>query len=87
MPEFAREDPHSFWHAADAFERKNSRAYTELQIALPRELEPEERHALAREATRELLGERCLHDGGAYAACQGQHRAAIHAPDVLGTGD
>jgi hypothetical protein len=58
MPEFAREDPHSFWQAADAFERKNGRAYTELQIALPRELAPEERHALAREATRELLGER-----------------------------
>ncbi len=41
MPEFARENPHSFWEAADAFERKNGRAYTELQIALPRELAPE----------------------------------------------
>jgi hypothetical protein len=58
MPEFARADPHSFWHAADAFERANGRAYTELQIALPRELAPEQRQELAREATRELLGER-----------------------------
>jgi MobA/MobL family len=58
MPEFARENPHSFWEAADAFERKNGRAYTELQIALPRELAPEQRHELARETTRELLGER-----------------------------
>jgi len=58
MPEFARDDPHSFWQAADAFERKNGRTYTELQIALPRELAPEQRHELAREATRELLGER-----------------------------
>ena len=58
MPEFARDDPHSFWQAADTFERKNGRAYTELQIALPRELAPEQRHELAREATRELMGER-----------------------------
>ena len=58
MPEFARENPHSFWEAADAFERKNGRAYTELQIALPRELEPAQRHELARETARELLGER-----------------------------
>ena len=58
MPEFARENPHSFWEAADTFERKNGRAYTELQIALPRELAPKERVELAREAVRELLGER-----------------------------
>ncbi len=58
MPAFAREDPHRFWAAADAFERKNGRAYTELQIALPRELCSEERNELARETARELLGER-----------------------------
>ena len=58
MPEFARSDPHSFWEAADAFERKNGRAYTELQIALPRELAPEQRNTLARETARELMGER-----------------------------
>ena len=56
MPSFAREDPHSFWEAADAFERKNGRAYTELQIALPRELAPDERAELAREAARRLRG-------------------------------
>ena len=58
MPEFARENPQLFWEAADAFERANGRAYTELQIALPRELNPEQRNELAREATRELLGDR-----------------------------
>jgi hypothetical protein len=58
MPEFAKADPHSFWVAADAHERANGRAYTELQIALPRELEPAQRQELAREATRELLGDR-----------------------------
>ena len=58
MPEFARADPHAFWVAADAYERANGRTYTELQIALPRELDPAQRQELAREATRELLGDK-----------------------------
>jgi hypothetical protein len=58
MPEFAQADPHSFWVAADTHERANGRTYTELQIALPRELDPAQRQELAREATRELLGGR-----------------------------
>jgi hypothetical protein len=58
MPEFAQADPYAFWAAADAHERANGRTYTELQIALPRELDPAQRQELAREATRELMGER-----------------------------
>jgi hypothetical protein len=58
MPEFAEADPFAFWAAADAHERSNGRTYTELQIALPRELAPAQRHELAREATRALLGDR-----------------------------
>jgi hypothetical protein len=58
MPEFAQADPHSFWVAADAHERANGRTYTELQIALPRELDPAQRQELARDVTRELLGDR-----------------------------
>jgi hypothetical protein len=58
MPEFAQADPHSFWVAADAHERANGRTYTELQIALPRELDPAQRQELAKDVTRELLGDR-----------------------------
>jgi hypothetical protein len=58
MPEFAQADPHSFWVAADAHERANGRTYTELQIALPRELETAQRQELARDVARELLGDR-----------------------------
>ncbi len=58
MPEFAQVDPFAFWTAADAHERANGRAYTEIQIALPRELGRAEREELAREATRELMGDR-----------------------------
>ena len=58
MPRFAEENPQAFWQAADDFERKNGRAYTELQIALPRELAPDQRNELARDTARELMGER-----------------------------
>ncbi len=58
MPEFAQDNPHRFWEAADAQERANGRTYTELQIALPRELSEEQRIALARRATREFMGSR-----------------------------
>jgi hypothetical protein len=68
MPEFAQADPHSFWVAADAHERANGRTYTELQIALPRELDPSQRQELARDVTRELLGDRFA------------YTLAVHAP-------
>jgi hypothetical protein len=68
MPEFAQADPQVFWIAADAHERANGRTYTELQIALPRELGKDDREELAREATRALLGDRFA------------YTLAVHAP-------
>jgi hypothetical protein len=58
MPEFAQTEPRSFWVAADTHERANGRTYTELQIALPRELSDEKRVELARQAAREFMGNR-----------------------------
>lgn len=58
MPDFSQARPQQFWEAADAHERANGRTYTELQIALPRELGDEQRINLAREATREFMGAR-----------------------------
>jgi len=58
MPEFAHGDQRAFWQAADTHERANGRAYTELQIALPRELNDEQRIELAQEAAREFMGGR-----------------------------
>ena len=58
MPEFAQDAPRSFWVAADAHERSNGRTYTEIQLSLPRELTPTQRETLARDVTRELLGDR-----------------------------
>ena len=42
-PEWAAENPVKFWKAADLYERANGRMYTELEIALPRELNKSQR--------------------------------------------
>ena len=38
LPDWAGEDPMTFWRASDAFERANGNAYREYEVALPREL-------------------------------------------------
>jgi hypothetical protein len=48
MPAWAQEHPQAFWAAADTYERANGRLYTELEIALPRELSRPDQEALAR---------------------------------------
>ncbi|WP_273455033.1 Ti-type conjugative transfer relaxase TraA [Nevskia ramosa] len=58
MPAWAAHDPTVFWAAADAYERANGRTYTELEIALPRELTRDQQVALAREFTENTLGQR-----------------------------
>jgi len=58
MPVFANAEPLQFWSAADAQERANGRAYTEIQFALPRELSREKQIELARTASKEFLGDR-----------------------------
>ena len=47
MPAWAQDDPHAYWQAADAHERANGRLYSEVQFALPRELDAGGRRALA----------------------------------------
>lgn len=58
MPKWAQHDPTEFWKAADLYERKNGYVYREHQIALPRELNPEQRAELVREWVRQELGDR-----------------------------
>jgi hypothetical protein len=48
MPAWAQDTPQAFWAAADTYERANGRLYTELEIALPRELSRPAQEALAR---------------------------------------
>ena len=71
MPAWAQDDPRTYWQAADDHERANGRLYSEIQFALPRELDAGGRRELAGAfAERVCAGERlpytlAIHRGGA----------------------
>jgi hypothetical protein len=56
MPAWAQDTPQAFWAAADLYERANGRLYTELEIALPRELSRPDQEALARSFIESQIG-------------------------------
>jgi len=58
MPAWAAHKPAEFWKATDTFERANGCTYREIEIALPRELKPEQRLELVRDFVRQEIGER-----------------------------
>ena len=58
LPFWAKANPLEFWRTADEYERANGRLYTELQVAIPRELSPEARVVLAQEFAKTVLGDR-----------------------------
>jgi hypothetical protein len=43
MPKWAEHNPINFWQSADLYERKNGSTYREYEIALPREMNAEQR--------------------------------------------
>ena len=54
-----KEDPRSYWEAADEYERANGRLYREVQFALPKELNEGQRRELASGFAKRLTeGER-----------------------------
>lgn len=70
MPDWAADDPHRYWTAADEHERANGTLYREVQFALPRELSAEQRRELAVGFAERLTGKEnlpytlVLHRGG-----------------------
>ena len=70
LPAWAEHEPATFWKAADRHERANGTTYRELEIALPRELNPDQRQALVLDFIRQEIGERHA------------HQWAIHNPDA-----
>ena len=54
MPEWAEDDPRSYWEAADEHERVNGRLFREVEFALPRELNESDQVELAREFAAKL---------------------------------
>ena len=58
MPAWAQESPQAFWKAADIYERTNGRLYSEMEVAIPRELAPHDRVALVRAFVQLEIGNR-----------------------------
>jgi hypothetical protein len=60
MPSWAQGDARDYWDAADLFERANGRLYLSADVALPRDLEPEDQIALAHAFAQELTADERL---------------------------
>ena len=56
MPAWAQDAPPAYWQAADAHERANGRLYSEIQFALPGELDAGGRRALAGAFAEQVCG-------------------------------
>lgn len=56
MPEWAQDNPVTFWKTADRFERANGATYRELIIALPNEFTLAQHQAFVSEAIHSLIG-------------------------------
>ena len=77
MPEWAKENPRSYWEAADAHERANGRLFREVEFALPRELKEGEQIELAREFARRLT---CADNGERLPYTLAVHRGKGENP-------
>lgn len=81
LPEWARDDPHVFWQAADDHERANGSTYREFVVALPRELSPSQRQSLVEDFIRQELGDRHVYLWGIHnpkAALEGGEQPHAH---------
>ena len=58
MPGWAEHDHGVFWRAADEHERANGATYREIEVALPRELNPAQRRELVEDFIQQQIGER-----------------------------
>ena len=58
MPAWAQHNPAEFWKAADLFERKNGSTYREFEIALPRELDEQQRIELLKDWVKQEIGDK-----------------------------
>ncbi len=74
LPKWAK-SAKEFWEAADTFERSNGRVYTEVVIALPRELSKEKRIEVIGEFIGQEIGDRF------------PYTVAVHNPKALDGGE
>ena len=81
MPAWAAHNPAHFWNAADEHERANGATYREIEVALPRELDPAQRRELVEDFIRQELGERHAYQWAIHtpkAALEGREQPHAH---------
>lgn len=81
MPAWAEHNPAHFWEAADQFERANGATYREIEVALPRELTPDQRRELVEDFIQQELGERHAYQWAIHcpaAAIEGGEQPHAH---------
>ena len=89
LPAWADGEPARFWSAADRHERANGATYREIEIALPRELNPAQRQALVLDFIRHEIGERHAHQwaihnpGAALAGGEQPHAHLMYSERTL----
>ncbi len=89
LPSWAEHEPSLFWTAADRHERANGATYREIEIALPRELNPAQRQALVLDFIRQEIGERNAHQwaihnpGAALAGGEQPHAHLMYSERTL----
>ncbi|MCC8985532.1 MAG: MobA/MobL family protein [Nitrospira sp.] len=89
MPAWAEHEPALFWSAADRHERANGATYREIEIALPRELNPTQRQELILDFIQHEIGERHAHQwaihnpGAALAGGEQPHAHLMYSERTL----
>lgn len=80
MPNWAKDQPQTFWLAADAFERSNGTTYREMEIALPRELDAAQQVELVREWVKQEIGDRHAYQWAIHVpmAADGGEQPHVH---------
>lgn len=81
MPAWAEHNPAHFWEAADQFERLNGATYREIEVALPRELSPDQRRELVEDFIQQELGDRHAYQWAIHspaAAIEGGEQPHAH---------
>ena len=89
LPAWAEDEPALFWSAADRHERANGATYREIEIALPRELNPAQRQDLVLDFIQQEIGERHAHQwaihnpGAALAGGEQPHAHLMYSERTL----
>lgn len=81
LPKWAEHNPTHFWQASDQHERANGTAYREIEIALPRELTPDQRRELVEQFVQQELGDRHAYQWAIHkpkAALEGGEQPHAH---------